>query len=102
MSDMNPNDVREQIESRTANEHSQLAQDIDRSIEVLFSEIELSGTAPGGIDPAMAMSIMRPMIQQKADQEPQAIKRTLAIIHLESGALLEQHTDEDADPTDLI
>lgn len=103
MSELDPNDVYQQINERTNDQHSQLAQDIDRSIEVLFSEIDLGGgPAPGGIEPGMALSIMRPMIRQKADQEPATIRKTLAIIHLESGALLEQHTDEETDPTDLI
>lgn len=98
---MNPEDAREAIEAQTNDEHSELANDVDRSIEVLFNQIELDGSSnPTPIDPSMALSILRPMIRQKADTEPATVLKTLAVIHLESGALLEQHTEKD--PADLV
>jgi len=53
-----------------------------------------------GISPEKGMALLRPMIRSKATSDPETTLRALAVIHLESGALLDEHSD--MDPVDLI
>ena len=52
------------------------------------------------ISPEMGLEFLKPMIKTKATDEPETALRTLALIHLETGALLDKHTT--TDPVDLL
>lgn len=90
------------IEQQTPDETTDLADDLDASIKGLAQEVDLSGDGPNPvpISPEQGISILRPMIQTKTTKDPTATLKTLARIHLETGALLEKHSD--LDPVELV
>lgn len=94
-------DLIDSIESQTPDETTDLADDLDKSISKLTDQVEFSdGAGPIPIGPEQGISMLRPMIRTKATDDPAAVIRTLAVIHLETGALLAKHSD--TDPADLL
>lgn len=95
-------DLLDKIEQTTTDDHSPLADDLDRSIEQLAAQIDMEGSGPSPmpIGPEQGIALLRPMIRQKADRDPEAVLRTLAVLHLETGALLGKHSS--LDPVDLL
>lgn len=77
---------------------SPLADDLDASIDYFSSSLDLGdGDAldpMGMFTPQSALDLLRPMIQAKATEDRDVALKTLAIIHLETGALLEHHADQ--------
>jgi len=101
MSESESNDLIESIEEQTPDDTTPLADDLDASIENLAERIDLSGGGgPMPIGPAQGLAILRPMIRTKATEEPDEVLRVLAIAHLETGALLDKHSD--VDPEKLV
>jgi hypothetical protein len=90
------------IEQQTPDDTTPLADDLDASIAALADQVDLSGSgaSPIPISPEQGISILRPMIQTKTSKDPEATLRTLAILHLETGALLDRHSD--LDPVELV
>lgn len=87
------------IEQQTPDDTAPLADDLDRSIQQLASQLDLSSDSRMGISPEQGLAVLRPMIRTKTTNDPEASLRTLAIIHLETGALLDKHSD--LDPVEL-
>jgi hypothetical protein len=81
---------------------SELAQDIDQSIQNLSAELELSEMDSNNpiMDPERGLALLRPMVATKATADEETAKKALAVIHLETGALLSKHAEED--PEDLV
>ena len=102
MSTQDPNDLLDSIEQQTPDDHTPLAEDLEASITNLAAEVDLSGSGPNPmpIRPEMGLEFLKPMIKTKATDEPETALRTLALIHLETGALLDKHTT--TDPVDLL
>lgn len=101
-SDPNPDELIEQLQTTTDDLDDELADDLDASIGNLASQIDFEGDGPNPmpIGPEQGIELLRPMIQQKAVKDPESVLRTLAVIHLEAGALLDKHSD--VDPVDLL
>lgn len=102
MSDSNtdPDSIIQSIEQQTPDDVDPLADDLDASIEQLATQIDLSSDSRLGISPEQGLAMLRPMIKAKTTKDPEAALRTLAICHLETGALLAKHSD--LDPVDLV
>lgn len=92
--------VIQSIEQATPDDVDPLADDLDASIGALAGRLDLSGNSMMGISPEAGLGMLRPMIRQKAHNDPESALRTLAIINLETNALLEKHSD--LDPVDLV
>ena len=101
-SNLDPDAIVEAIEQETPDDSTPLADDLDASIGNLAASVDFEGDGPNPmpIGPEQGIELLRPMIRGKADRDPEAVLRTLAIIHLETGALLEKHSD--TDPVDLV
>lgn len=99
---LDPDSIIDAIEQEVPDDHTPLADDLDRSIGQLADSVDFEGEGanPMPIGPEQGIELLRPMIRGKADRDPEQILRTLAIIHLETGALLEKHSD--LDPVDLV
>lgn len=91
-------------------ETSELADDLTASINDLADELEQSTDDDGNDMSAMGLpgmgfgsviSMVSPAIASKATEKPEAAERALAIIALESRALIEKHSDAD-EPEDLL
>jgi len=104
MTDSNPDpdEVIEQLQTTTADLDDELAADLDASIGNLSSQIDMEGDGanPMPIGPQQGIELIRPMVAQKAQSDPEAVLRFLATVHLEAGALLEKHSS--VDPADLL
>lgn len=98
--DTDPERVIESIEQATPDDTEPLADDLDASIEALAGQLDLSSNSALGISPKQGLAMLRPMIQKKTTEDPEGTLRTLAIIHLETAALLEKHSD--VDPVQLV
>lgn len=97
--DRDPDEIIESIEQNTPDDVDPLADDLDASIGALAGRLDLSGQSGLGITPEAGLGMLRPMIKQKAHTDPEAALRTLAVINLETNALLEKHSD--LDPVEL-
>jgi hypothetical protein len=76
---------------------SELADDLDSSIATLADRLnlrEMEGDNPVGISPAQGLAMLRPMLATKATSDRELTLRALAVIHMETGALLDKHTEE--------
>lgn len=95
-------DVIDAIEQEIPDDHTPLADDLDASIVALKAQVEFgdSTNSPMPIGPEEGIELLRPMIRGKTDREPETVLRTLAILHLETGALLDKHSD--VDPVNLV
>lgn len=91
-------------------ETSELADDLTASINDLADELEKSTDDDGsdmsqmglpGMGFGSVIGMVSPAIAKKATEKPQAAKKALAIISLESRALIEKHTDADK-PEELL
>jgi hypothetical protein len=71
---------------------SPLAQDLDLSLEVLVNDLDLDG--PAGMDPTQAAGMLRPAMAQAATKRPEQVIGVLAVLHCETGRLIEEHADE--------
>jgi oligoribonuclease (3'-5' exoribonuclease) len=100
MTDTDPEEIIESIEQQTDDDLNPLAEDVDRSIEGLAQQLDLSGDSRLGISPEQGLAMLRPMVKKKTADDPEAALRTLATLHLETGALLEKHSD--TDPVELV
>lgn len=105
MNDTGPYQTPDEIVSTVEIEDpSELATDVDRSIESLTQQVEIDDSAAidpmGMLTPAAALDMLRPMIQRKVTEDRSTALKTLAVLHLETGALLDKHAD--ADPIELI
>lgn len=82
---------------------SPLAVDIDASVQHLAEQVDLSGgpetnpMATQGVGSQQALMVLRPMLRAWATEDAAAAKQALAVMHLETGALLDKHADEDVD-----
>lgn len=101
-STLDPDSIIDAIEQQTPTDSTPLAEDLDASIGNLAASVDFEGDGsnPMPIGPEQGIELLRPMIRGKADRDPEDILRTLAIIHLETGALLEKHSD--LDPVALV
>jgi len=101
-SDPNADELIEQLQTTTDDIDDELAHDLDASIGQLSTRVDFEGDGPNPmpIGPEQGIELLRPMIARKADTDPEAVLRTLAIIHLETGALLEKHST--VDPVNLL
>lgn len=79
----------------------QLADNTVATLDALVDELDLDDadapTGPIGIGPDMALNMLRPMIYKWAEANPETAVATLARISLETEALVDEHTDADAD-----
>ena len=104
MTDSNPDpdEVIEQLQTTTDDLDDELANDLDASIGNLSQQIDMEGDGPNPmpIGPQQGIELIRPMVAQKAQKDPEAVLRFLATVHLEAGALLEKHSS--VDPVDLL
>lgn len=85
---------------------SELGDNLRTTLDVLAEEIDVSTEGGGGMnggmmDPGMALSVLKPLLQRWADENPDEVKAALARVHLETGALLDHH-EPDAEPMDLL
>ena len=89
------------VESKVSSDPVNLADDLDRSIEALAEKVDFDDDpdtdTPLGIGPEQGLALIRPIIQQKATKDPDDVLKTLAVIHLETGALLDKHSTVDAE-----
>jgi hypothetical protein len=96
-----PDDVIESIEQQTPDDTVPLADDLDRSIQQIAEDFEFSEDGGlNGVSPQQGLAMLRPMIKAKTTMNPETALRNLAIVHLETGALIDKHSDTDA--TDLV
>lgn len=95
-------DVEPIDESEVTEEVREFADDFDATLGKLGEMMDESATEEGpmGMSPVDMMGMFRPQVRQKALQDPDKLKRSLAIIHMASGDLLEKH--HSGDFTDLI
>jgi len=102
MTDTSTEALIEQIEEQTPEDSNELGEDLDRSVRHFAEQLDLgnSDRSHMGISPEKGLALLRPMIRSKATSDPETTLRALAVIHLESGALLDEHSD--LDPVDLI
>jgi len=100
-SDPEPTELLDSINQRTPDDRTPLAEDLDASITNLAATVDLSGDGPNPmpISPEMGIEFLKPLIATKATDEPEDVLRTLAVLHLETGALLDKHSD--LDPVEL-
>lgn len=87
------------------NSAKELARNLDKTIEQMVGRIDFDdsgGSNPMGVSPEQAIGMMRPMLSQYARKNPEEVKRVIAIIHLETGGLLDYHTDDGVDAEDLV
>jgi hypothetical protein len=90
-----------EVEEESPEDTTPLAEDIDRSIATLAEQIDLSDEpSPVGISPKQGLAVLRPLVQTKATNDPDAVLKTLAVMHLETGALLSKHSNRD--PTEIV
>lgn len=71
-----------------------LGQDLQASLEHLGQQVDLSGEYMG-MPVASIFDMLIPMLATEATENPETMKRTLAVLHLESGALLDKHADRE-------
>lgn len=88
----------------------ELADALMASISNLAERVDDAGVedeteAVNGL-PAMpteqAIALLEPELRAKCDTDPEGMLEALAVLHLESGALLEEFTSDDVDPVDLV
>lgn len=83
-----------------------LANHVLVTIDVLADEIDAddapdAGGVAGMMGPETALNVMKPLLEQWAQENPEQVLKTLARIKMESGALLAEHA-VGATPTDLL
>ena len=101
-SSTDPDDLIDELNQATPDDRNPLADDLDASIGHLSDRVDWGGGGPNPmpISPEQGIAMLRPMIASKADRDPENVLRTLAILHLETGALLDKHSD--LDPVELV
>ena len=72
---------------------TELSRDVAATIETVIDEIEIEQAQANGMDPNALLSMVLPRLYDKIDNDPEQAKRTLARLHLETGALLEKHDE---------
>lgn len=85
----------------------QLANDIEATVSAMMERIDfeddvdedvdlgMGGLLPS-LDAGMLVSNLMPMFRGKVESDPDATLKAAAILHLEMGALVEEHSDRDA------
>lgn len=86
-----------------------LAADLERALDVLADELdddELDGPDAGmaGLMPAgMALDLIKSLATKWASDSPDEVLAVLTRAHLETGALIDEHTDVDVgEPSDAL
>jgi hypothetical protein len=74
-----------------------LARDMLTTVDGLADKAGVSDQQPGGLpmSPRQALGMARMPMAYKASNDPMGTLRALAVIHEETGALLDKHADQD-------
>lgn len=76
---------------------TELAEDIQHTINAILDQVEFSDPDPtdsaaaGMPDPQMLLSNFLPMLTSRIADRPRETLRAAAILHLELGAIIEEH-----------
>lgn len=71
---------------------TQLSRDVQTTITAVIQTLDIQST-DSPMDAEALLSMVLPRLYSKIDNEPERAKKTLAQLHLETGALLEQHDE---------
>lgn len=82
---------------------TELAEDIQNTINAIVAQVDFSDPEqeiPGGPDPQMLLSNFLPLMTGRIAEKPDETLRAAAILHLELGAIIEEH--DDRDPVEIV